>query len=246
MDTYEFNDRKFDIKTTRSRFIYPNDDDVNPIQFYRVDTQHFEIRNINNDILFELNYKDVHQDIHFQYAKHAYLDEILYFFIAAQSVDGLNSYLYLFNPLEKQSFYRLEFNREIKGIVTNIFVSATLKNGDRDHYHVITIGTLDSAIYVFRLTAKMMIEKQPLTCTLLRSDARNSITQQLITLGTQSKSPADFYIMCGGSNGVIDFFLVKADSKIENEPIIEFVAHQLGKLPSNCKYRLDFDNQANI
>ncbi|KAI8647670.1 hypothetical protein BD408DRAFT_439112 [Parasitella parasitica] len=233
MNTYEFNDRQFDIKTTRSWFIYSKENHIDPIQIYRVDTQHFEIRDIDNNILFELNYKDIHQDIRFQYAKHAYLDETLLFFIAARSSDGIHSYLYLVNPLKEQSFHRLDLNRDIKGIVTNIFVSSALKNESRNDYHIVTLGTLDSAIYVFRITAEMMTEKQPLACALLRSDARNSITQQLIVLDTQSKSPADVYMMCGGSNGIIDFFLVKADCKVENEPIIDFVSHQLGKLPSN-------------
>ncbi|CAO0790503.1 unnamed protein product [Mucor circinelloides] len=79
----------------------------------------------------------------------------------------------------------------------------------------------------------MTLEKQTLACALLRTDARNSITQQLIVLDTQSKSPADVYILCGGSNGIIDMFLMKADSKIEDEPIVEFKKHQLLELPSN-------------
>lgn len=80
----------------------------------------------------------------------------------------------------------------------------------------------------------MTLEKQALTCALLRTDARNAITQQLIVLDTRSKSPADVYILCGGSNGIIDIFLMKADSTIENEPKVEFKRHQLLKLPSNC------------
>lgn len=99
-----------------------------------------------------------------------------------------------------------------------------------------TIGTLDSAIYVFKLTAGMVLEKQTLACTLLRTDAKNSITQQLVVCGkTLSESPPDIYIVSGGSNGIMDFFFMKADSEVEKEPILKFVSHQLIKLPSKCK-----------
>lgn len=95
---------------------------------------------------------------------------------------------------------------------------------------------MDSAIYVFKITAKMTLEKQRLTCALLRSDARNSITQQLIIPDAQSTLPSNVYIVSGGSNGIIDIFQMKGDNDIENEPSIEFVNHQLVKLPSNCRY----------
>lgn len=128
MDIFECNDTQFDMKATRSKFIYSKNNDIEPIQIHRIDTENFEIRNIdNNSIAFELNYKDIDHDIRFQYANHFYLKDILYFYIAAQSIDGLDSCIYLVNPLKKKSFHRLEFNRQIKGIVTNIFVSNALK-----------------------------------------------------------------------------------------------------------------------
>jgi hypothetical protein len=128
MDTFESNDTQFDTKTTRSKFIYSNNNDAKPIQIQRIDSENFEIRNIdNNSVAFELNYKDIDHNICFQYASHFYLKDVLYFYIAAQSIDGLDSYIYLVNPLKKKNFHRLEFNRQIKGTVTNIFVSNALK-----------------------------------------------------------------------------------------------------------------------
>lgn len=102
-----------------------------------------------------------------------------------------------------------------------------------------TIGTLDSAIYVIRFTfADILKEKednQALACALIRTDARNAITQEIVVLNQQSNSPANVLLLCGGSNGVIDFFLMKGDSNIEKEPVLEYQRHDLIKLPSKCK-----------
>ncbi|KAL9539876.1 hypothetical protein MBANPS3_010010 [Mucor bainieri] len=233
MDTCEFTDTTLDAKTTRASFIFTQEDDKEPAYICRLDTGNFEIRNSDNSIYFQLNCADVDEKVNFQYAKHFYMGKKLHVFIAAKSIDGLDSFIYIVDTSEEPAVHRLEFNKQIKGIVTNIFVSNALKNEQKEDYYIVTIGTLDSAIYVFRTTAKMTLEKQALTCALLRTDARNAITQQLIVLDTRSKSPADVYILCGGSNGIIDIFLMKADSTIENEPEVEFKRHQLLKLPSN-------------
>ncbi|KAK4517602.1 uncharacterized protein ATC70_000942 [Mucor velutinosus] len=233
MNTCEFTDTKFDTKTTRANFIFSQENDKEPKYVYRLDAENFEIRNSDNSNYFQLNCTNVDEKVNFQHANHFYLNERLYVFIAAKSIDGLNSVIYLVDTSKKPAVQQLVFNRQIKGIVTNIFVSNALKNDQKEDYYIVTIGTLDSAVYVFRTTAEMTLEKQALTCALLRTDARNAITQQLIVLDTQSKSPADVYILCGGSNGIIDIFLMKGDSKIENEPEVEFRRHHLLKLPSN-------------
>ncbi|GAA5798691.1 hypothetical protein HPULCUR_004096 [Helicostylum pulchrum] len=112
-----------------------------------------------------------------------------------------------------------------------------MTNKDKDDYYILTIGTLDSAIYVIRFTfADILKEKdnQALACALIRTDARNAITQEIVVLNQQSKSPANVLLLCGGSNGVIDFFLIKGDSNIEKEPVLEYQRHDLIKLPSKC------------
>jgi hypothetical protein len=110
-----------------------------------------------------------------------------------------------------------------------------------------TIGTMDSALYVARFTSSDIIKKKEeelekvavktkiLTCGLARTDARNAITQEIIVLNSQSKTPACVYIICAGYNGIMDFFLLKDDADIVNEVILEYQRHVLVELPSNCK-----------
>lgn len=127
MNTCKFVGTRFDSKNTRSTFVYSKDSGRKPVHIYRIDPENFEIRNIDNTILLGVNCNEIDGDIHFKYANYFYLNDILYFFVAAQSIDGLYSHVYLVNPLKKQPFHQLEFNRRIKGVVTNIFVSNALK-----------------------------------------------------------------------------------------------------------------------
>lgn len=76
---------------------------------------------------------------------------------------------------------------------------------------------------------------KPLACTLLRTDARGAITQQIVPLHNQSKTPADIYLVCGGSNGVLDFFLMHSDTDITVESKLQFQRHEYVKLPSKCE-----------
>lgn len=128
MDTCKFTDTQFDAKTTRASFVFSRGNNKGPTQIYRLDNENFEIRNSdNNSIHFQLHRTDVDEEVTFQYANHFYLEEKLYFFIAAKSIEGLNSFIYLVDTSKEPPIQRLEFNRQMKGIVTNIFVSNALK-----------------------------------------------------------------------------------------------------------------------
>jgi hypothetical protein len=115
-----------------------------------------------------------------------------------------------------------------------------------------TIGTLDSAIYVVRFISsdilvdvdeeideskdkEKKIVTKVLSCGLARTDARNAITQEIIVLNNQSKALANLYVICAGSNGIMDFFLLKGDADINTEPVLEYQRHDVIELPSNCK-----------
>ncbi len=114
-----------------------------------------------------------------------------------------------------------------------------------------TIGTLDSALYVVRFTRsdfildkedKKKTEAQLFACTLLRTDARNAITQEIIVLNSQSKTPPDIFIVSAGSNGTLDFFLLEGDSDITAKPKLQFQRHEFIELPSKRKF---FDHLVN-
>ncbi|KAI7904256.1 uncharacterized protein BX663DRAFT_504435 [Cokeromyces recurvatus] len=160
------------------------------------------------------------------------MNDKLYFFLATESVDGLETFIYLLELTSKKILHRISFTRKIKGEITNIYVSGALKNNNKDDYYIATIGTKDSAIYVFRFTMDMILSNEScLACALLRTDAKNALTQHVIVHHNQSKSPANVYVVCGGFNGIIDFFLLQG-GPIQDEPKLEFNRHQLGKLPS--------------
>lgn len=253
----DFATTDFDKEHTRSRFIYNKDTEPNYI--YRHDPNKFELREIKEQkstiILCELNIQDIDKeiiDVQFQYAQHFLVGTKVYFLIATRRLDGLESFLYFFDPLSWQStLRRVAFTIKLTGKFTNIFVSDELKNGSNDDYHILTVGTLDSAIYVSRFFMSDMLsigeveqeqaeteeeetnkDIKPLSCTLLRTDARSAITQQIVTLHNQSKTPADIYLVCGGSNGVLDFFLMQSDADITVEPKLQFQRHEYVKLPS--------------
>ncbi|KAI8878148.1 hypothetical protein K501DRAFT_336948 [Backusella circina FSU 941] len=84
-----------------------------------------------------------------------------------------------------------------------------------------TQGTLDSALYVTRFTNDL---KKPLTCALARTDARNSLSQEVLELDTP-------IIMVGGANGLLEFFLCKGP--LDKEPQLEFLKTEIPPLPSN-------------
>jgi hypothetical protein len=88
------------------------------------------------------------------------------------------------------------------------------------------VGTLDSALYVARFTDDL---KKSLACALARTDARNSLSQEVLELDTP-------IIMVGGANGVLEFFLCKG--ALDQEPQLEFVKTEMPSLPSNCKYAM--------
>lgn len=127
MNTCDFTETKFDAKTTRASFIFAPENDQEPAYVYRLDKENFEIRNSDNSIHFQLHCEKLDEKVNFQYANHAYLDEKLYVFIAAKSIDGLDSFIYLVDTSKEPAVHQLAFNKQIKGIVTNIFVSNALK-----------------------------------------------------------------------------------------------------------------------
>lgn len=104
-----------------------------------------------------------------------------------------------------------------------------------------TIGTLDSAVYVARFTFNDIMDKS-LGCALIRTDGRNAITQEVIGLTQQqsTKSPDDLLLLSGGFNGALDFFLIKGDTNILNIPVLEYQRHYLLELPSKCKIATKF------
>lgn len=95
-------------------------------------------------------------------------------------------------------------------------------------------------MYVFRIasdfTVSALKEKglptRPIPCALIRTDAKNALSQEFIVLDNR-----DVYLVCGGFNGAIDFFLIKnsTDVSLEEEPELQYVRHQLIKLPTNRK-----------
>jgi hypothetical protein len=95
----------------------------------------------------------------------------------------------------------------------------------KDHF-ILMVGTLDSALYVARFTDDL---KKPLACALARTDARNSLSQEVLELDTP-------IIMVGGANGVLEFFLCKG--ALDEEPQLEFIKTEMPSLPSNCKYAI--------
>ncbi|KAG2230223.1 hypothetical protein INT48_002093, partial [Thamnidium elegans] len=200
-----------DLIDAKSRFIYQNSENA-PTHIYRHNLDQFELREIKQECT----------TVQFQYAHYLYDGAKLLFLIVTETTDGLESFLYLFDPLDiKTTLKRFVLTKKLKGHVSNIFISKPLK--------------VNSAIYVIRLTfADILQEKdsQTLACTLIRTDARNAITQEIVVLNQRSKSPANVLLLCGGTNGVLDFFLIKGDSNVENEPILEYQRHDLIKLPS--------------
>ncbi|GAA5808442.1 hypothetical protein MFLAVUS_001833 [Mucor flavus] len=233
-----------DLIDAKSRFIYQNQENA-PTHIYRHNLDQFELREIKQEcttVICELSVQDIKdkdsiKDVQFQYAHYLYDGAKLLFLIVTETADGLESFIYLFDPLHiKTTLKRFVLTKKLKGHVSNIFISKPLKNNDKDDYYILTIGTLDSAIYVIRFTfADILKEKednQALACALIRTDARNAITQEIVVLNQQSNSPANVLLLCGGSNGVIDFFLMKGDSNIEKEPVLEYQRHDLIKLPS--------------
>lgn len=198
------------------------------------------------------------QDVLLQYAHDFYVDNKLYFLIVVKPADFFECFFYLLEYSNKK-LSRFLFKRPVKGVITNIYVSRVLKvqylsmyvtnrltascqNGSKGNYHIVTIGTLDSAIYVFRITGdtrlfeKQVNEAHTFNFTLLRTDARNAITQQILELEHESKSPPNVYLICGGFNGVLDFFLLKSNSIEDLEPDLQFIRHGIDKLPTNCNY----------
>lgn len=96
-----------------------------------------------------------------------------------------------------------------------------------------TIGTLDSALYVFRfIESDILTQKEPIACTLARTDARNALTHEIIAL-------TNVYVICGGSNGAIDFFLIKDESDFSVAPILVYQRPDFLELPSKRKCILD-------
>lgn len=92
-----------------------------------------------------------------------------------------------------------------------------------------TIGTIESAIYIFRfIEGDILTQKKAIACSLLRTDARHSLTQEIFALD-------NVYVICGGFNGVIDFFIIKGKLNFSEEPILEYQRSDLPKLPSKCK-----------
>lgn len=86
---------------------------------------------------------------------------------------------------------------------------------------------------------KKVVDFKPFACTLLRTDARSALTQEIVPLYTQSKTPVDIYIVCGGSNGVLDFFLMQNEADTTAKPKIQFQRHEFVKLPSKCEYQVN-------
>lgn len=117
---------------------------------------------------------------------------------------------------------------------------------------------MDSALYVARFAASDILKiheakeakktengdkkkigtSKVLTCGLARTDARNAITQEIIVLNNQSKTPANVYIICGGFNGIMDFFLLRGNANIYSEIVLEYQRHDLLDLPSKSKMPL--------
>jgi hypothetical protein len=82
------------------------------------------------------------------------------------------------------------------------------------------------------ITVPALNSKHPIPCALVRTDAKNALSQAVIVLDHQNT-----YLACGGFNGVIDFFRIKTngDVLLEQEPELGYVKHQLIKLPTNRK-----------
>ncbi|CAO3618317.1 unnamed protein product [Mucor hiemalis] len=129
----DFATTDFDKENTSSRFIYRNDSE--PKHLYRHDSTKFELREIieqkSTTIICELNIQDIDEetiDVQFQYAQHFIIGTKVYFLIATRRFDGLQSFLYFFDPLSWQSTLRkVEFTVKLTGKFTNIFVSNELK-----------------------------------------------------------------------------------------------------------------------
>lgn len=96
-----------------------------------------------------------------------------------------------------------------------------------------TIGTLDSALYVFRFLANnILTQKKTIPCTLARTDARNALTQEILVQADTK------YVICGGSNGAMDFFLIKDDPDFSVAPVLEYKRPDFLDFPSKCKHIL--------
>lgn len=156
----------------------------------------------------------------------------------------------MMDPLHPSEFNRLSFNRKIKGDVSNIHISQKLqvtlaaaykesslkdpspfcKSSHKKEYQIMTIGTMDSALYVSRFIASdILTQKEPLACTLARTDARNALTQEILVRANS------MYVICGGSNGAMDFFLIKDDPDFSAPLILEYQRPDFLDLPSKCK-----------
>ncbi|KAG2213362.1 hypothetical protein INT47_009035 [Mucor saturninus] len=87
----------------------------------------------------------------------------------------------MMDPLHPLEFDRLTFDRTIKGDVSNIYVSQKLQHPSKKGYQLMTIGTLDSALYVFRfIDSQILTQKETIACTLARTDARTALTQKVL------------------------------------------------------------------
>ncbi|KAG1140011.1 hypothetical protein G6F37_009650 [Rhizopus arrhizus] len=118
-------------------------------------------------------------------------------------------------------FYRYDQDRfELRQVDNNQIIKEIQSADFTKDELILTIGTLDSALYVIRLNSTTLLESE-WPCILARTDAKSALTQSVFVTNNT------VYVIVGGSNGVLDIFLLKQDKTLE------FCRHQLLQLPSN-------------
>ncbi|KAG1457533.1 hypothetical protein G6F46_007208 [Rhizopus delemar] len=118
-------------------------------------------------------------------------------------------------------FYRYDQDRfELRQVDNNQIIKEIHSADFIKDELILTIGTLDSALYVIRVNSTTLLESE-WPCILARTDARSALTQSVLVTNNT------VYVIVGGSNGVLDIFLLKQGKRLE------FCRHQLLQLPSN-------------
>ncbi|EIE86579.1 hypothetical protein RO3G_11290 [Rhizopus delemar RA 99-880] len=100
-------------------------------------------------------------------------------------------------------FYRYDQDRfELRQVDNNQIIKEIHSADFIKDELILTIGTLDSALYVIRVNSTTLLESE-WPCILARTDARSALTQSVLVTNNT------VYVIVGGSNGVLDIFLLK-------------------------------------